>query len=468
MEAAGDGDRPARPDTVIHRVSDALPAASGAAAQPASPAPRTARPARARSLTCPSCGSPVTVRAAGSTVTAVCPACSSVLDVANEDVRLIAAAAARTRQPLIAIGTRGALVGTEWEVVGYQERSSADEQWEEYLLFNPYRGFRFLSHGDDTWILYVMLREAVGDGGEVPGDPHRYQGISESTAKTDYVLGEFYWRVKVGDSVLVHEYTGGPYWLSQERSIDEVTWSRGITLDDATVRGAFGLSPVRPEGRAAGAANRVGLGTIWLTALVALVLLGVLGGVSFGRDHNRLVTAHTFSAASNDDGGPPASELFEVPDSSGNLTIDVTPSTPIDWLDANIALVSEDGNRRFDAAAPVSLFRGQNTLSYTFASVPGGEYKLLAKITWPPADTTQAAAIPPALFHMPSGLSPGFGMPEPQAAPAPPPKHTDIGVTVRRHTYSAALFGLAFLAILSWPVIVTLMRGFARLVAAVG
>jgi len=443
-------------------MSDGSLAASGGVPPPAPAVPRTARPARPRSLVCPSCASPVTLRAAGSSVTAVCPSCGAVLDVANEDVRLIAAAAARTRQPLIAIGTRGTLVGTEWEVVGYQQRSAQGEQWEEYLLFNPYRGFRFLSLGDGVWTLYVMLREAVGGPGEVPGDPNRYRKVSETTARTDYVLGEFYWRVKVGDSVLLHEYVSPPYCLSEERSVDEVTWSRGVTLDDATVRKAFGLQPeaVAPPDAAT---RPSGLGRMWLTACAALVLLCVLAGIPFGRDRNRLVVAHTFSATSADQGAPPASEAFDVPGRGGNLTIEVTPSTPIDWLEADVALVSDDGNRRFDAPAPVRLFVGHTTLRYTFASVPGGRYKLLATIEWPVADTPHVAP-PAALFHMPDLSQYGVGSEKaPEAPPPPPPKHTEIGVTVRRHTPSDALLGLAFLAILAWPVVATIGHALSRM-----
>src|SRR5580692_8833296 len=104
---------------------------------------RTPPAARARTLSCPSCGGSVTIRANGISITAICASCGSTLDVANPDVRLITQARQRTREPPIAIGMRGLLVGTLWEVTGFQCRTDPVQgwSWDEYLLFNPYRGF---------------------------------------------------------------------------------------------------------------------------------------------------------------------------------------------------------------------------------------------------------------------------------------------------------------------------------------
>src|SRR5882724_2902313 len=97
-----------------------------------------------RVLNCPSCGGIVRIRANGISITVICGSCGSTLDVANPDVRLIAEAQARTREPPIPIGMRGTLAGATWEVVGFQSRSDVANGWSwgEYLLFNPYLGFR--------------------------------------------------------------------------------------------------------------------------------------------------------------------------------------------------------------------------------------------------------------------------------------------------------------------------------------
>src|SRR3546814_20533131 len=86
--------------------------------------PAAGAPAAAvKALSCPSCGGAIEIKVAGYTVTIVCQYCSSVLDVANPDVRVITeyneAAAALEIPP----GTRGTLDGIEWEAIGYMRRS---------------------------------------------------------------------------------------------------------------------------------------------------------------------------------------------------------------------------------------------------------------------------------------------------------------------------------------------------------
>src|SRR3546814_20955765 len=98
------------------------------------------------------------IKAAVYTVTIVCQYCSSVLDVANPDVRVITeyheAAAALEIPP----GTRGTLDGIEWEAIGYMRRSEGGSYpWDEYLLFNPYRVYRWLVTDGRGWSLGEML-----------------------------------------------------------------------------------------------------------------------------------------------------------------------------------------------------------------------------------------------------------------------------------------------------------------------
>ncbi len=42
-----------------------------------------------KSFTCPACGGAVTLRAAGHSISAVCPYCSSVIDTATDTFRII-------------------------------------------------------------------------------------------------------------------------------------------------------------------------------------------------------------------------------------------------------------------------------------------------------------------------------------------------------------------------------------------
>lgn len=416
--------------------------------------PRTARPSRPRSLVCPHCGAPVTIRASGLSVTAACAACGSVLDVNDAAVRLIGTAQQRTRTPLIAIGARGTLAGTVWEVVGYQERSSEQGswRWEEYLLFNPYRGFRFLGQDHGHWTLYGLLRQAVGAGGVIDGDPHRYRREFGGPARTEYVLGEFYWRVRTGDTVEVTDYVDAPCILSEERGGDEVTWSRGVYVEPEVVRAGFKLAQMPPRvGRAAHQPTRASARPArrWLVAVACAGALVALQAASFGQDRDRVVFQQSFVAAARN----PAvsSAAFDVPGAGGNLSIGVAPANRDDWLQFDVALIDAAGNRTEDQTftmPPRFGDDGNGDPSVTFASVRGGRYRLLV--------TGSASATGDA-----PGSAPGSATPSAAAVPVAGPD-VAVTVTVRRHPPAWINFWAALAVVLAWPGAASLAGWFGR------
>src|SRR5688500_12221929 len=97
---------------------------------------------------CPTCGAGLLVRAQGQTLVVVCRSCGSTIDVTDENYRILSTVKAKTTlEPLIPLGTRGKCRGHTWEAIGFMQRcdSSGIYCWREYLLFNPYQGFRWLT-----------------------------------------------------------------------------------------------------------------------------------------------------------------------------------------------------------------------------------------------------------------------------------------------------------------------------------
>src|SRR5262249_52154617 len=117
---------------------------------------------KARSLSCPNCGAPVELRGFAHTLTAVCPNCLSVLDASNPELQVLQEFKGKERvKPKIPLGSRGALGGTTYEVIGFQERTVQSDgdyfSWDEYLLFNPYKGFRYVTEYCGHWNFVRVL-----------------------------------------------------------------------------------------------------------------------------------------------------------------------------------------------------------------------------------------------------------------------------------------------------------------------
>src|ERR1043166_3675125 len=191
-------------------------------------------PPQVKGLNCPNCGAPLTIRSFEHAISVVCAGCHTILDARDPNLAILQKFKVATGedQPLIPLGTRGTIRGTLYEVVGFQRRTIRVEgirySWHEYLLFNPFKGFRYLTEYNGHWNDVSVLR-ALPLGS--PG--HRtlnylgetYPLFQTGNAKTSYVLGEFPWQVRVGESAEVSDYVSPPRVISSEKTGKEITWS---------------------------------------------------------------------------------------------------------------------------------------------------------------------------------------------------------------------------------------------------
>src|SRR5260221_6508813 len=155
-------------------------------------------------------------------------------------------------QPLIPLGTRGKLASGTYEVIGFQVRTVEEDgdfySCQESLLFNPYKGFRSLTEYNGHWneVRTLHTRPEFTSQKTVQVSGRKYSLSSTATAATTFVLGEFPWQVRVGETVQVADYISVPQVLSSEVTADEVTWSLGEYVTGQQVWEAFKLPPPVP------------------------------------------------------------------------------------------------------------------------------------------------------------------------------------------------------------------------------
>ncbi len=209
---------------------------------------------KGRHFNCPNCGSAVSVKL-DTSKSITCGACNSLIDVSQSiGGELSHAIQDEPVKPLIPLGTVGTLQGKSWQIVGFQHRmgkeiGDEDESfgWSEYLLYNAKAGFQFLVDATDGWSL---VKPTTGAPEVKTSRLVNYQGASYTQqyaykAETNYVAGEFYWRVERGQQTYNEDYANGKLILSREQSAGsagkEVTWSIGSKLEASTVVSAFKL-----------------------------------------------------------------------------------------------------------------------------------------------------------------------------------------------------------------------------------
>jgi hypothetical protein len=245
----------------------------------------------AKPISCPHCGGTVELRGFAHTRTAVCIQCLSVIDTSSPELQILSRFDEKMRvRPVVPIGTRGKFGGAPFEVIGFQVRTTWYDgvaySWHEYLLFNPYAGFRYLTLYDGHWTLVralagVPVQTTSGARPAAVSNGVTYRHFQHGKATTTFVMGEFPWAVTAGEQAEFDDYVAPPQILSQETSAGEINWSGGEYMSGADVWKAFGLpgDPPRASGIAPCQPSPYGekVRHIWSDFFkLSLVWLGVL------------------------------------------------------------------------------------------------------------------------------------------------------------------------------------------------
>ena len=366
--------------------------------------PLPSQPAKpqVKALNCPQCGGAITLRSFQQAVTVVCENCHSILDAKDPTLKILQQFQAITGElkPLIPLGTRGKLRGTDYEVIGFQRRSIESDgvryDWHEYLLFNPYKGFRYLSeyqgHWNDISVCKNLptVRSSIVSTANYLGENFRHFQTADAT--TGYVIGEFPWQVRVGERAVVSDYVHPPHLLSCEQSSGETTWSVGEYIYPQEIWKAFNLpgQPPVPVGifENQPAPSTVNLKTVWAAFIaLSIFLLGLMAFTDMVASKDQVFTA-SYRLAPGPAKGEASfvTDIFELKGRDSNVEVKTSANVSNSWIYLNYALISQDTGRAWDFGREVSYYSGRDSDgSWTegsrrdrviVPSVPAGHYYL--------------------------------------------------------------------------------------------
>lgn len=351
---------------------------------------------------CTNCGASIPLRALGHTVTVACASCGSIIDVTNENLQVINTVEHRKRiKPLIPLGRRGKLFGDTWEVIGFMERSdgSGEYKWQEYLLFNPYKGFRWLTVADGHWNFVRTTKERpLRHGQSAWFRAGTYKLFHKGTGKVTYVIGEFYWRVKVDDAVAVEDYINPPYILSLERDAQEINWSAGEYLEPEVVKSAFKLDKAMPA-RSGIAPNQPSAlvaqtpGILKLAGFFILVAI-LIQAATFAISRNQVVFQGSGVYDPAERGKTQVTPSFDLAGAMSNVGIRFNSPVNNNWLSLEGSLINEETGAEYDFDQGVEFYSGHDSDGYwsegdqrsmrVLSLVPGGRYHVVFQVSGPP------------------------------------------------------------------------------------
>ena len=363
----------------------------------------------ASGLTCPNCGGSLDLHAPGSTLRIACPYCGTLADITSGAATLIAKQQA-VPKPDLGLGTKGTFAEGEMQIIGYLKRSAlVDGAWwdfDEYLLFAPAVGFRWLVNSDGHWSYVQPIAPGAVESHKIG---QRYDGVKfrlyqTAQLRVDAVLGEMYWQVRAGDLVQSEDYIAPPAMLSVERSGSEESWSLSSYLTHAallaalgnpatlTLPAATGVAPNQPA-RSGAAVQAMSFG---LMALLALGLVFVLSAKHVRKFSDTITmpsvvgaTAGSGSAAGSGAPDPITSAYFSAPFqlvSNKNIEITFQAALGNDWAYAAADLVETKTGTVTSVDAELEHYsgvedgeswsEGDPSASELIGPVPAGEYVL--------------------------------------------------------------------------------------------
>ncbi|HEX8291211.1 MAG TPA: DUF4178 domain-containing protein [Pyrinomonadaceae bacterium] len=226
---------------------------------------REARTVAATQLSCPNCGGPLELRAPDRTERVGCPSCGSLLDASQGKLRYLKTLERKGWGQSVPLGGAAEFEGREFTVIGYMVRSVEFEGvryfWQEYLLYEPAVGFRWLVESDGHWsyVTPVPPGEVVEAGSTARHGGRGYKMYQDAVARVEYVEGEFYWKVEAGEQARATDYVNAPLMLSKEvpvasgrrrggqLSAEEINWSLGAYTPVKEIERKFNVDLPAPK-----------------------------------------------------------------------------------------------------------------------------------------------------------------------------------------------------------------------------
>jgi ribosomal protein S27E len=256
--------------------------------------------AQATAVECPNCGGNLPLVSQRSE-RIVCQYCGTASDVSQGALSMLGPSPRPPVSPYIPLGAEGQMRGHKLIVCGFVIRSTMVEgvvySWREYLLFGgDAAGYRWLMEEDGKWTFIEPLEtgDIVDSGHSAMFRGGHYSLKQEVQAKVDYVIGEFYWKVEIGETVDATEFQGPGGKVSRERTSSEVNYSF-VTPTVPHEISAFGVAPPMAAGfgagmRSTGSSSEGGAMSIMTTIAVIIVIClfiavsagGGCGGTSGG------------------------------------------------------------------------------------------------------------------------------------------------------------------------------------------
>jgi hypothetical protein len=385
-------------------------------------------------IVCPKCNATVNLRGRAMTIALTCPSCQTYYTIADWNQKTYQFGLKVTQE--IPLGAKGRFDNFLYEVIGFvvKEESKWHYRWKEYLLFNPYRGYAFLSeyngHWNFIWPIEEDPKKQVADKFFFEHD--EYSLYQKYGAEVVYAKGEFFFDVVGITSTTTNEdYIAPPFLITVERSEDSIVWCKGEYFSRKEISSIFSIPADKlPSKEGIGytqpfntSFSRNALIGATLVALVLIVLLQILLS-SYSEE--KVVYHGTFHE--NDLKGEKVivTPTFELSEGLSSLEFYIEAPLSNDWFYGEFSLINENDGTEYNFSKDIEFYYGRED---------GEDWSEGAKV-----GSAYISKIPGGKYHV--NIYPEFSM-----------VNKDFSVIITRDVPTTSNFWITGLAIVLFPVL---------------
>ncbi|GAA4331888.1 DUF4178 domain-containing protein [Flaviaesturariibacter amylovorans] len=322
-----------------------------------------------KDFSCTKCNRPVRIRNFPYAQSGHCDHCGHHLALSDSGNTFVANGRNETDPtPVIPVGSSGTLFGINYEVVGYSrkvEENRYRSQWREYVLWNRFEGYAFLSEFDGHW-LYLreridgpVLLKPKAQSFEVDNEP--FQLFNRYNFSVDHAEGSFPGHFFDVGMTEVSEYISPPeLWSVEFDQRGSVTWFHGQHVPKKEVGAAFGITDSLPWQKGVGAVEPLfyidGYKLIGATVVGLLLLLIVHWSIGTTLQE-RLLLSETLYFTGSDTVTAVGPE-WKLEKGSSNLEFRIHAPVDNTWAAVEASLINKSTGKEYGLEKGVEYYSG--------------------------------------------------------------------------------------------------------------
>ncbi|WP_165824133.1 DUF4178 domain-containing protein [Pseudochryseolinea flava] len=300
-------------------------------------------------------------------------------------------------EPVLPIGLKGRIDNVVYEVMGFvvKKERRYKYSWNEYLLFNPFHGYAFLSTYDGHWNFIWPIEDTPPPNENdfyYTFEGTRYDLYQKYSADVVYAKGEFFFDVfEITESTANREFIAPPFLYGVEKSDDSLLSFKGEYVTRREVAKAFdidlstlppkqGIGYTQPTGTSFSQRSLVTVTAILIG--VALIIQLFFNSTAEEKE----VFQGRYSQTEMNEQKFIKTESFNLSGGEKSVEVDIWAPVSNDYFFAEFSLINEETGAEYSFAKEIEYYLGYedgeswsegSTYGEAFISqIPGGRYHI--------------------------------------------------------------------------------------------